>query len=232
MDHRWDRSIGDARAAEAEHERYGARRVAEDPEVERRDRELERLHRVQRSAWDIGAAHWNQRDLYTRNARIDDAGYGLGPRVHPEEGSYAYHRDRVFQETEEPRASLYEGEAWPIRRYGFVPDRVARRTGTWDRLRERVKHAIGRGPRVWRSDARLLEDVSDALAAHGRLDASDVEVSVKQAEVTLEGTVPDREQKRLAEDLASACTGVRDVHNRLRVQRDEPPLFDAPVRAF
>jgi osmotically-inducible protein OsmY len=43
-----------------------------------------------------------------------------------------------------------------------------------------------------------------------------MDVRVESGEVTLEGTVDDRWEKRLAEDVAEAVPGVRDVHNRLR----------------
>jgi hypothetical protein len=43
-------------------------------------------------------------------------------------------------------------------------------------------------------------------------------VIVASGEVTLEGTVPDRESKRLAEDLAEGIPGVKQVQNRLRVE--------------
>ena len=36
--------------------------------------------------------------------------------------------------------------------------------------------------------------------------------------MTLEGTVPNRWSKRLAEDLAQDMPGVKELHNRLRVQ--------------
>ncbi|WP_261663429.1 BON domain-containing protein [Deinococcus sp. Marseille-Q6407] len=50
------------------------------------------------------------------------------------------------------------------------------------------------------------------------MDASEVEVQVEGGEVTLSGTVNDRWQKRQAESCAERVRGIRDVHNRLRVQ--------------
>jgi hypothetical protein len=77
----------------------------------------------------------------------------------------------------------------------------------------------GRGPKGYvRSDERILENVNERLEEHGDLDASDISVAVSGGEVTLEGTVEDRQSKRLAEDLAHAVSGVRDVQNRLGVQ--------------
>ena len=46
-----------------------------------------------------------------------------------------------------------------------------------------------------------------------------VSFSVKQGEVTLTGTIDDRETKRMAEDCVLQCSGVRDVHNQLRIHR-------------
>jgi hypothetical protein len=91
---------------------------------------------------------------------------------------------------------------------------------------------VGYGPRGYhRSDERIHEDVCERFTDHGDLDASDIEVAVLGGEVTLSGTVATRSQKRLAEDIADAVTGVAEVHNRLRVQRpgSEPPLRGAPT---
>ena len=76
----------------------------------------------------------------------------------------------------------------------------------------------GIGPRGYRrDDARVREDVCDALTENDALDASNIEVTVQDGVVKLSGSVPHRLMKRLAEDLADACTGVRDVDNALRV---------------
>jgi len=78
----------------------------------------------------------------------------------------------------------------------------------------------GKGPRNYRrSDERIKEDINDRLSDHPFIDASDVEVTVVNSEVTLTGTVNDRREKRLAEDLAENVSGVNNVENKLRVNR-------------
>lgn len=85
--------------------------------------------------------------------------------------------------------------------------------------RHRGEHA-GKGPKGYkRSDERIEEDVNEALARDPSLDASEIEVKVKDGEVTLSGTVPDRRMKRRAEDCAEDCSGVRDVQNHLRLEK-------------
>ncbi len=78
----------------------------------------------------------------------------------------------------------------------------------------------GRGPKNYRrSDARIHEDVSDRLTDDPQLDASQVEVSVSEREVTLSGEVGSKRSKRRAEECAEAVAGVEHVQNNLRVAR-------------
>lgn len=84
-----------------------------------------------------------------------------------------------------------------------------------------VKRAF-RGPKGYRrSDERIREDVSDRLAAQDELDPSDIEVTVSNGEVTLTGTVQGRHEKFLAEEIADDVSGVNEVHNQLRVRRED-----------
>lgn len=77
----------------------------------------------------------------------------------------------------------------------------------------------GRGPRGYkRSDERIREDVCERLTDDDYLDASDIEVTVKDGEVTLSGFVSSREDKRWAETLVERVSGVKEVQNSLRVQ--------------
>jgi hypothetical protein len=72
-----------------------------------------------------------------------------------------------------------------------------------------------------RSDERIREDVCDMLAGSPMVDASESEVQVKGGDVTLTGSVNSREEKRLAEDLIENISGVKEVNNQLRVQRQQ-----------
>jgi osmotically-inducible protein OsmY len=78
----------------------------------------------------------------------------------------------------------------------------------------------GRGPKGYRrSDDRIREDVCERLANDPLIDASELEVVVTDGEVTLSGHASDRAQKRRAEDIIDGMSGVRDVHNELRIDR-------------
>jgi len=121
--------------------------------------------------------------------------------------------------------------AAPRREYGGYGERSERgffeRTGdeiaSWfgdeDAARRREQDHRGRGPAGYtRSDERIREDVNDKLTEDWRVDASAIEVGVASGEVTLDGTVPSREQKRRAEDLVDSLSGVKHVQNNLRVK--------------
>jgi len=97
--------------------------------------------------------------------------------------------------------------------------------------RRRVRGPFtGRGPRGYqRSNERIHEEVSDRLADHPWIDASQIEVSVDSGVVTLTGSVEDRTQKRMAEDVADSVAGVRDVQNQLRI---EPALREPGTQRY
>jgi osmotically-inducible protein OsmY len=86
--------------------------------------------------------------------------------------------------------------------------------------RRRLDQHRGRGPKNYsRSDERIREDVSDRLTDDPLVDASEIDVSVSEQEVTLSGTVHTRQQRRLAEDCAESVSGVKHVQNNLRVKQ-------------
>jgi hypothetical protein len=77
----------------------------------------------------------------------------------------------------------------------------------------------GKGPAGYtRSDDRIRESACEALTDDDHVDATDIEVVVHDGEVTLTGSVDDRETKRRAEDCVLQVTGVRDVQNQLRLR--------------
>lgn len=83
---------------------------------------------------------------------------------------------------------------------------------------ERDRGHYGKGPKNWKiSDDRIKDQVSEALYRDYHVDASDIDVDVKDGVVTLTGTVKSREEKRSAEESIENLSGVIDVHNRIRI---------------
>ncbi len=83
---------------------------------------------------------------------------------------------------------------------------------------DRERGHRGRGPRNYRrSDERILDEIGHRFTEDGYLDASDIEIDVGDQEVTLSGSVKTRFEKRHAEDIAEAVSGVRYVQNNLRI---------------
>jgi hypothetical protein len=79
----------------------------------------------------------------------------------------------------------------------------------------------GRGPRGYRrSDERINDEAHDRLTDDPWLDASEIRIEVKDAEVTLSGLVDNREAKHRAERLIEDISGVTHVQNNLRVNPD------------
>jgi osmotically-inducible protein OsmY len=127
----------------------------------------------------------------------------------------------------------YGGESPP--RHDYRSERYGGgwRSGVWP-----GPH-VGRGPRGYRrSDERIREDICEQMCDNGELDASEIEILVVGGEVTLQGSVEHRHDKRLAEDLAEQVSGVREVNNQIRVtqgstgqapegQRPEGPRYRA-----
>lgn len=72
-----------------------------------------------------------------------------------------------------------------------------------------------------RSDDRIREDVCDRLGTLSGVDPSEVEVSVRDGEVTITGTVRERWQKHQIENAADAISGVKEIHNQIRVKQHE-----------
>jgi len=85
---------------------------------------------------------------------------------------------------------------------------------------ERAGGHRGRGPRnILRSDERIADDLIERLTRDEDIDAREILVAVDTGTVTLTGEVPERRMKHLAENLAVAVQGVREVNNRLTVDK-------------
>ncbi|ESJ23640.1 transporter [Cupriavidus sp. HPC(L)] len=77
------------------------------------------------------------------------------------------------------------------------------------------------GPKGYqRSDERIREDLCERLSDVPMVDVSQVSVEVSGGAVTLTGTVRERHEKFVIEDIADEIFGVQEVHNQIRVTRD------------
>ncbi|HEY0653218.1 MAG TPA: BON domain-containing protein [Chryseosolibacter sp.] len=189
------------------------------------------------SNYGSGGSSWNRdRNLYDRDYQgISRSGYSqsgtrLGGSNYGGSGSYG-NRDRSYYRANENFGG-YSGSD-----YGNVSqrdrdndrnwwDRASDEVSSWfgdedaERRRERDRQMShrGKGPKSYtRSDDRIKEDINDKLSDDPFIDASDIDVTVSNGEVTLTGTVDHRSTKRRAEDLAEAVSGVKNVENRIRV---------------
>ena len=83
----------------------------------------------------------------------------------------------------------------------------------------------GKGPKGYRrSDDRIKEDVCEALYRDHSVDASNIEVEVKDGNVTLKGSVTARDAKRAAEEAVENLSGVEDVRNEIKVMKADSTL--------
>lgn len=138
-----------------------------------------------------------------------------GERARP--GDDSSENDRLMQDRE--RTWSLVNERRDHSNYGVGPGSTRfGNDATASRGEVRRDDHRGRGPRNYqRSDDRIREDVNERLSDDVRVDASEIEVAVQNREVTLTGTVSDRNEKRRAEDIAEAVAGVSHVQNNLRV---------------
>jgi osmotically-inducible protein OsmY len=155
----------------------------------------------------------------TSGKQVDRSRGGASNRVSPSGGEYlsgapreypseAY-SDQGFGKQTRTRTN------WRTEDRIFGPDSVVHEQMSPGEYRGQFR---GSGPRGYRrSDSRIREDACEALTEDSYLDASNIDVSAQDGEITLSGTVTSRADKRRAEDLAEAIRGVRDVHNRIRV---------------
>ncbi|HVQ47200.1 MAG TPA: BON domain-containing protein [Gemmatimonadales bacterium] len=70
-----------------------------------------------------------------------------------------------------------------------------------------------------RPDAQLAQELQEILTKDPELDSTEIEVEVEGGAVTLRGVVDSSDARLLAEELVESVTGVREVHNNLKVSR-------------
>jgi|GEM_PF-3044564 len=144
---------------------------------------------------------------------FDDFGQnrGIGRRFHFDEASRAQRaeRSRSFLDRAADEVASWFG------------DTEASSRRQLDDMRQGLHHR-GRGPKNYiRSNERIREDLCERLTEDPFIDARNIDVIVAKAEVTLDGTVENRLQRRRVEMCAESISGVVHVQNNLRVQLQE-----------
>jgi hypothetical protein len=139
-----------------------------------------------------------------------------------EQQEYDQRYNRQDQESNYNRFGNEERERsrWPMSNMGNETYNYDTRSGRYEMNDMNIREGQhkGKGPRGYlRSDERIKEDVNDRLSDNPFIDATEIEVTVSNGEVTLTGSVDDRSDKRMAEDIAEGVSGVKNVENRLRV---------------
>ncbi|MCQ4165591.1 BON domain-containing protein [Tahibacter harae] len=224
--HRRGRGQSDGDPSRARGETTQSPASATDPAERQRHPSLRwRAADDRRDPRDIAAYAGVQRGAYGRYDEDD-----WQPRDHDRGyGEYEAERRLSVADERQQRAQLGVYDEDPRGRYAGGPPHYragyaeaiagAPGAGAYGRPRGRPGEDFrGRGPRGYvRSDERVREDVSECLAEDPYVDASNIDVVVREGVVTLSGSIAQRRLKHRAEDLAGACRGVREVDNRLRV---------------
>lgn len=136
-------------------------------------------------------------------------------------GQRSYEGNRYYPE-DRNRRDWDRDRSW----WDKASDEVSSWFGDDEAERRRVQDKIesgkyrGKGPRGYkRSDERIREDINDRLSDDPYIDATDIEVQVENGDVTLTGTVNNRDDKRRAEYISEMVSGVVNVENRLRLNQ-------------
>ncbi len=200
------------------------------------DRATLRTQPYDTDRWDRGVY-----GLGASGSREDHDRYGWGRGWSQDQGrgpyGYGTHRDELPESSPRVRSSYTETDR-PRTGYATSPTRDMDRDmghgagrggmqGAYPYYEQspelpRRERQRGRGPRNYqRSDDRIREDICERLMRTW-MDAEDVDIKVDKGEVTLSGTVRSRDEKRAIEDLCEEVLGVKEVHNEIRVAREQP----------
>ena len=209
------------------------------PRYDWRDRDEDRHSRDSRDQEDFGLSDYSRDWRYDPESRT---GYRAADR--------ASGRDDDYGQADYSRDWAYDRERGPVRRYAGEDldrdERIRREPRSWmdragdflagrptdderrgydarrdeDERRAERRYDERRTRRRGPSDRVLWAVIVERLEDQRGLDLRDVEVLVDDGEVTLNGSVRRKEDKRRIEDIADV-DGVRNVQNNLRV-RDRP----------
>jgi hypothetical protein len=135
------------------------------------------------------------------------------PRFHEEPRGYGHPRRESLRRDDRWGTTYGQGHGQPS---GFGSSGTDMGFGDEDR-----GPFYGKGPKGYkRSDARIHEEVCEAIAQQGFIDASDVEIHVDDGVVKLTGTVAHRQDKRVLEQMIERVHGIDEIHNEIRMRRD------------
>lgn len=179
-----------------------------------------------------GTREWDEPSSWNRSnyGGSEDSRYeNRGSQINRGDGGYRSESDRPYRSQQSAYSNEYDQGRWPtggnnrtesMFGVGGSNRDMSRSRYDMGQVPEQGSHA-GKGPKGYRrSDERIQEDVNEALSQNPEIDATEIEVKVNNGEVTLSGTVTERHFKRIAEDVAERCSGVQDVRNEIRVQRE------------
>lgn len=194
----------------------------------------EQHFRENEDARNYGSGNYGDSNFQHRGNRSNYYGSGRSPQYG---NSYNAGRNDDFYV---PGANRYSGynrqgqaEDWDNDRDWW--DRTSDEVSSWfgdeeagrrrDLDRMTGPHA-GKGPKGYtRSDEKIKNEIEEKLYHDSFIDATDIEVSVKDGEVTLKGKVENKQSKRRAEDFAENITGVHDVSNQLKVNQPSGAFY-------
>ena len=159
--------------------------------------------------------HSSERPFEIEPADEWTAAYGDGGPVRSGEPE----RDYFFESSAVPSQSSAVDERRQLRRMSWRAEGVQDYPGgALDQLIE-ASHR-GKGPKGYRpSDERLRERICERLTDDPFIDATEIDVSVANGEVTLSGSVDTRRMKFAVEELVASIHGVDAVSNAVRIQR-------------
>jgi hypothetical protein len=206
----------------------------EDDEQERGVEGRSRSYGSSSSARRPGERDWREGERFGERRYLDPySGRSLGRRDDERERDYTPRQQGYapYPYGEEPPHRNLEDWQRPWQLGGERPYGERGEYGPQQRSYEsRGQSYRGRGPKGYqRSDERLREDICERLTEAHDIDASDISVEVSGAEVTLSGSVPDRRMKRAAEDMIEECSGVKQVHNALRIDAERERYAQSPA---